>query len=164
MKLIKIEKLVKHFELSISNSKLNVCINKEKPKIDRNIINNINLDNKQNKKIKLEKEKKMHQYYNNQNIFELNIIGKNKKIINEKEKNKFKNNNNIQKIENNNEQKIEKNNDKNFENINDEKIENNNDEKNENNIKVEKIENIRNSIFIKEKFEKKKILKLIIVL
>ena len=111
MKLIKIEKLVKHFELSISNSKLNVCINKEKPKIDRNIINNINLDNKQNKKIKLEKEKKMHQYYNNQNIFELNIIGKNKKIINEKEKNKFKNNN-IQKIENNNEQKIEKNNDK----------------------------------------------------
>lgn len=163
MKLIKIEKLVKHFELSISNSKLNVCINKEKPKIDRNIINNINLDNKQNKKIKLEKEKKMHQYYNNQNIFELNIIGKNKKIINEKEKNKFKNNN-IQKIENNNEQKIEKNNDKNFENINDEKIENNNDEKNENNIKVEKIENIRNSIFIKEKFEKKKILKLIIVL
>jgi hypothetical protein len=163
LKLIKIEKLVKHFELSISNSKLNVCINKEKPKIDRNIINNINLDNKQNKKIKLEKEKKMHQYYNNQNIFELNIIGKNKKIINEKEKNKFKNNN-IQKIENNNEQKIEKNNDKNFENINDEKIENNNDEKNENNIKVEKIENIRNSIFIKEKFEKKKILKLIIVL
>ena len=163
MKLIKIEKLVKHFELSISNSKLNVCINKEKPKIDRNIINNINLDNKQNKKIKLEKEKKMHQYYNNQNIFELNIIGKNKKIINEKEKNKFKNNN-IQKIENNNEQKIEKNNDKNFENVNDEKIENNNDEKNENNIKVEKIENIRNSIFIKEKFEKKKILKLIIVL
>lgn len=163
MKLIKIEKLVKHFEVSISNSKLNVCINKEKPKIDRNIINNINLDNKQNKKIKLEKEKKMHQYYNNQNIFELNIIGKNKKIINEKEKNKFKNNN-IQKIENNNEQKIEKNNDKNFENINDEKIENNNDEKNENNIKVEKIENIRNSIFIKEKFEKKKILKLIIVL
>ena len=163
MKLIKIEKLVKHFELSISNSKLNVCINKEKPKIDRNIINNINLDNKQNKKIKLEKEKKMHQYYNNQNIFELNIIGKNKKIINEKEKNKFKNNN-IQKIENNNEQKIEKNNDKNFENINDEKIENNNDEKNENNIKVEKIENIRNNIFIKEKFEKKKILKLIIVL
>ena len=163
MKLIKIEKLVKHFELSISNSKLNVCINKEKPKIDRNIINNINLDNKQNKKIKLEKEKKMHQYYNNQNIFELNIIGKNKKIINEKEKNKFKNNN-IQKIENNSEQKIEKNNDKNFENINDEKIENNNDEKNENNIKVEKIENIRNSIFIKEKFEKKKILKLIIVL
>ena len=163
MKSIKIEKLVKHFEVSISNSKLNVCINKEKPKIDRNIINNINLDNKQNKKIKLEKEKKMHQYYNNQNIFELNIIGKNKKIINEKEKNKFKNNN-IQKIENNNEQKIEKNNDKNFENINDEKIENNNDEKNENNIKVEKIENIRNSIFIKEKFEKKKILKLIIVL
>lgn len=163
MKSIKIEKLVKHFEVSISNSKLNVYINKEKPKIDRNIINNINLDNKQNKKIKLEKEKKMHQYYNNQNIFELNIIGKNKKIINEKEKNKFKNNN-IQKIENNNEQKIEKNNDKNFENINDEKIENNNDEKNENNIKVEKIENIRNSIFIKEKFEKKKILKLIIVL
>ena len=163
MKSIKIEKLVKHFEVSISNSKLNVCINKEKPKIDRNIINNINLDNKQNKKIKLEKEKKMHQYYNNQIIFELNIIGKNKKIINEKEKNKFKNNN-IQKIENNNEQKIEKNNDKNFENINDEKIENNNDEKNENNIKVEKIENIRNSIFIKEKFEKKKILKLIIVL
>ena len=163
MKLIKIEKLVKHFEVSISNSKLNVYKNKKKPKIDRNIINNINLDNKQNKKIKLEKKKKMHQYYNNQNIFELNIIGKNKKIINEKEKNKFKNNN-IQKIENNNEQKIEKNNDKNFENINDEKIENNNDEKNENNIKVEKIENIRNSIFIKEKFEKKKILKLIIVL